>query len=52
MSGEDDGIERNKLQFIGWAAVSVIVLLDWVKHGGLGGGVGNEHTGTRITLDR
>ncbi|KAF8518950.1 plasma-membrane choline transporter-domain-containing protein [Hysterangium stoloniferum] len=44
------------LQFLGFAAVSGIVLHSWVQDGGLGGGLGGgingSRTGTRITLDR
>ena len=47
-----DSTALNYLQVVGYTVVSVIVLLDWVKHGGLGGGVGGGDTGSRITLNR
>lgn len=40
-------------QFVGFVIISAIVLSDWVKHGGLGGGVGGDgNTGTSVTLNR
>ena len=43
------------LQFLGFAAVSGIVLYNWIQDGGLGGGVGDgtngSNTGTSITLN-
>ncbi|KAH7916531.1 plasma-membrane choline transporter-domain-containing protein [Hygrophoropsis aurantiaca] len=38
-------------QLLGFAALSGIVISQWISTGGLGGGVGNE-TGTSVTLDR
>ncbi|KIJ55624.1 hypothetical protein M422DRAFT_151670 [Sphaerobolus stellatus SS14] len=44
------------LQFLGFIALSAIVLRTWVQEGGLGGGVGGgtngSNTGTSITLDQ
>ncbi|KAF8586325.1 DUF580-domain-containing protein [Ramaria rubella] len=44
------------LQFLGFAALSGIVLHSWVQDGGLGGGIGGgtdgSNTGTRITLNK
>ncbi|KAF8522981.1 plasma-membrane choline transporter-domain-containing protein [Gautieria morchelliformis] len=44
------------LQFLGFAALSGIVLHSWIQDGGLGGGVGSGtngfNTGTRVTLNQ
>ncbi|KAJ6499296.1 plasma-membrane choline transporter-domain-containing protein [Mycena sanguinolenta] len=40
------------LQFLGFAAVSGIAISEWVKDGGLGGGLGKDNTGTAVTLNR
>ncbi|KIJ68160.1 hypothetical protein HYDPIDRAFT_83809 [Hydnomerulius pinastri MD-312] len=41
------------LQLLGFAALSGIVISQWVKDGGLGGGLGNgSQTGTSVTLNR
>ncbi|GLB37068.1 putative CTL (choline transporter-like) family protein [Lyophyllum shimeji] len=42
------------LQFLGFAALSGIVISSWVSNGGLGGGLGKAggKTGTAITLNR
>ncbi|KAF7985040.1 hypothetical protein HWV62_8873 [Athelia sp. TMB] len=39
------------LQFLGFAALSGIVLSEWISEGGLGGGAGSGNTGTSVTLD-
>jgi hypothetical protein len=40
------------LQFLGFAALSGIVIASWVKDGGLGGGLGKTKTGTKVTLNQ
>ncbi|KAJ7170550.1 plasma-membrane choline transporter-domain-containing protein [Mycena crocata] len=40
------------LQFLGFAALSGIVISSWVKDGGLGGGLGKSKAGTSITLNQ
>ncbi|EIN11911.1 DUF580-domain-containing protein [Punctularia strigosozonata HHB-11173 SS5] len=40
------------LTFLGFAALSGIVLDEWVKDGGLGGGLGDGNTGTSVTLNQ
>lgn len=39
------------LQLAGFIVVSGIAVNQWVKSGGLGGGVGSGHTGTDVTLN-
>ncbi|KAI0696716.1 DUF580-domain-containing protein [Cytidiella melzeri] len=39
------------LAVVGFAVLSVIVLISWVKNGGLGGTVGSDDTGTKISLN-
>ncbi|KAF9241572.1 plasma-membrane choline transporter-domain-containing protein [Melanogaster broomeanus] len=40
------------LQLVGFAAVSAIVISQWVRDGGLGGGLGSgDQTGTSVTLN-
>lgn len=38
------------LQFAGFVVLSALVISEWVKQGGLGGGLGGN-TGTAVTLD-
>ncbi|KAJ7096318.1 plasma-membrane choline transporter-domain-containing protein [Mycena epipterygia] len=40
------------LQFLGFAAISGIVISSWVKNDGLGGGLGSDNTGTSVTLNK
>ncbi|KAJ7680327.1 plasma-membrane choline transporter-domain-containing protein [Mycena polygramma] len=40
------------LQFLGFAALSGIVISSWVKDGGLGGGLGKSKTGTAVSLNQ
>ncbi|KAJ7346621.1 plasma-membrane choline transporter-domain-containing protein [Mycena albidolilacea] len=40
------------LQFLGFVAVSGIAISQWVKSGGLGGGLGKTHTGTSVSLNQ
>ncbi|KAJ7901833.1 plasma-membrane choline transporter-domain-containing protein [Mycena olivaceomarginata] len=40
------------LQFLGFVAVSGIAISQWVKSGGLGGGLGKNHTGTSVSLNQ
>ncbi|KAJ7262170.1 plasma-membrane choline transporter-domain-containing protein [Mycena haematopus] len=40
------------LQFLGFAAVSGIAIAEWVKDGGLGGGLGKDNTGTGVSLNQ
>ncbi|KIP11620.1 hypothetical protein PHLGIDRAFT_63436 [Phlebiopsis gigantea 11061_1 CR5-6] len=39
-------------QFAGFVVVSAIVLSDWIKQGGLGGGLGSDDTGSVFTLNK
>ncbi|KAF8210279.1 plasma-membrane choline transporter-domain-containing protein [Mycena galopus ATCC 62051] len=39
------------LQFFGFVAVSGIAIAEWVKDGGLGGGLGKTDTGSEVTLN-
>jgi hypothetical protein len=41
-----------KKKFLGFAALSGIVLNTWISQGGLGGGLGKGSTGTGVTLNR
>ncbi|EPQ57025.1 DUF580-domain-containing protein [Gloeophyllum trabeum ATCC 11539] len=38
-------------QFAGFVVVSALAISEWVKSGGLGGGLGSGSTGTGVTLD-
>ncbi|KAH9957911.1 plasma-membrane choline transporter-domain-containing protein [Russula dissimulans] len=40
------------LQFAGFCVVSALALSTWISHGGLGGGLGGDDTGSPITLNR
>ncbi|KAJ7925306.1 plasma-membrane choline transporter-domain-containing protein [Mycena leptocephala] len=40
------------LQFLGFVALSGIAISSWVKDGGLGGGLGKDHTGTAVSLNQ
>ncbi|PSS37822.1 hypothetical protein PHLCEN_2v290 [Hermanssonia centrifuga] len=39
------------LQFAGFVVVSALAISEWVKDGGLGGGVGTGHSGSSVTLN-
>jgi len=39
-------------QFAGFCVVSALALSTWISQGGLGGGLGDDNTGTSITLNR
>ncbi|KAF7361889.1 hypothetical protein MVEN_00533400 [Mycena venus] len=40
------------LQFLGFVVVSGIAIAEWVKDGGLGGGLGKNKTGTSVSLNQ